>query len=82
MRLVAKVVTEVVQPAKIHFGLYAEEVKHLHVHVFPRMPEMPVGNIPNVWLNSVYRLLARYGLARPYSDEAVAAVAQMLSTEF
>jgi diadenosine tetraphosphate (Ap4A) HIT family hydrolase len=29
------------QPAKVHFGLYAESVRHLHLHIMPRMPGMP-----------------------------------------
>ena len=29
---------QVLQPAKLHFGLYAEAVKHLHLHIIPRDP--------------------------------------------
>lgn len=82
MRLSALVMTEVLKPAKIHFGLYAEEVKHLHVHVFPRMPNMVAGNKPHRRIMSFYELLNRWGLMKPFSDEDVAAIAEQLKKGF
>lgn len=82
MRLVAQVMDTVLQPAKIHFGLYAEEVKHLHIHAFPRMPEMIPGNKPNRQILRFYGLLNRWGLKQPFSDAEVATVAQQLRTGF
>jgi diadenosine tetraphosphate (Ap4A) HIT family hydrolase len=66
------------QPAKVHFGIYAEDVKHIHVHVFPRMPDMPPGNIPNVWIEQWMSFLQALGLKKVYSDEIVAPYAENL----
>lgn len=82
MRLTAQAVTAVVQPAKIHFGVYAEEVKHLHVHVFPRMPDMIPGNKPHRRIMRFYEWLNRWGVKQPFSDEEVAAIAMELRTAF
>lgn len=82
MKLTAQAVMKVIKPAKIHFGLYAEEVKHLHVHVFPRMPDMIAGNKPNRQINRLYERLARWGLKRPYPDEEVAMIAESLRVAF
>src|SRR5689334_13196503 len=49
MQLTARALNEVLKPEKVHFGIYAEQVKHIHIHVFPRMSKMPIGNIPNIW---------------------------------
>jgi diadenosine tetraphosphate (Ap4A) HIT family hydrolase len=69
---------QVLKPAKIHFGLYGEAVQHIHLHVFPRMPNMPEGNIPVTLLNVWYDVLCRIGLRHAYSDEVVAGVARRL----
>src|SRR5215208_6972451 len=34
MRLTSQALSLVLQPARVHFGIYAESVKHIHVHVF------------------------------------------------
>lgn len=73
---------QVLKPAKVHFGLYAEVVKHIHLHVLPRMPEMPIGNIPVTLLGGWYELLKQLHLKRPFTDEAVADVAQRLRQTF
>jgi diadenosine tetraphosphate (Ap4A) HIT family hydrolase len=70
------------QPVKTHFGLYAEGVKHLHLHVLPRLSTLPVGNIPVTFLGVWYEALARLHLKRPYSNEAVAEVADRLRAAF
>jgi len=70
------------QTAKVHFGIYAEEVKHIHVHVFPRMPNMPPGNIPNLWIGQWMDLLHRLGLKQTYSDEIVTQYARDLRQSY
>jgi diadenosine tetraphosphate (Ap4A) HIT family hydrolase len=72
----------VLQPAKIHFGLYAEGVKHLHLHIIPRMPTMPAGNIPMTFLHVWATLLASVRLKRPFPDAIVADVARQLRQAF
>lgn len=78
MQSTAQALSQVLQPANVHFGIYAEAVKHIHVHVFPRMPNMPPGNIPNVWLGQWVSLLHALGLKKAYSDEIVAQYAKDL----
>jgi diadenosine tetraphosphate (Ap4A) HIT family hydrolase len=68
----------VLRPAKVHFGLYAEAVQHIHLHVLPRMPSMPAGNIPVTLLSAWYDVLVRLRLKRAYPDSVVADVAQRL----
>jgi diadenosine tetraphosphate (Ap4A) HIT family hydrolase len=72
MQLTAQALSRVVHPAKVHFGIYAEHVKHIHVHVFPRMPNMPPGNIINTAIGQWVSLLHILGLKRAYPDEVVA----------
>lgn len=72
IQLTSQVLNKTLHPAKVHFGIYAEGVKHIHVHVFPRMPNMPVGNIPNLWLNQWFDFLSIIGLKKSYSNEVVA----------
>jgi diadenosine tetraphosphate (Ap4A) HIT family hydrolase len=78
MQRVEIALEQVLQPAKVHFGLYAESVRHIHLHVLPRMPSMPAGNIPITFLQVWYDLLAHLGLRRAYPDSAVADAAQRL----
>jgi hypothetical protein len=82
MQLTFQALSSVLQPAKVHFGLYAEGVKHIHLHVFPRMPHMPAGNIPTTLLGVWYGLLHRVGLKQAYSDDEVAQVAAWMKAEF
>jgi diadenosine tetraphosphate (Ap4A) HIT family hydrolase len=72
----------VLQPAKVHFGLYAEGVKHLHLHVVPRMPNMPAGNIPMTFLHIWTEFLATVRLKRPFSEAVVQEVAARLRQAF
>ena len=78
MQFTAQVLSRVLHPAKVYFGIYAEDVKHIHVHVFPRMPNMPSGNIPNLWIGQWLALLHKLGLRQAYSDEVVAEYARDL----
>lgn len=78
MQLTAQALNEVLKPEKVHFGLYAEQVKHIHVHVLPRMPNMPAGNIPNLWRNQWLDILHALGLKKSYSNENVARHAEQL----
>lgn len=82
MRLTAQVLDRVLQPAKVHFGLYSESVQHIHLHVFPRMPTMPAGNIPNRHINRWYAWLHKMGLRQPFADEAVATYAVRMREEY
>ena len=72
----------VLKPAKVHFGLYTESVRHIHLHVLPRMPTMPAGNIPMTFLHVWMELLARVRLKRPFTDDAVRDVALRLHDVF
>lgn len=76
MQLTARVLSLVVKPAKVHFGIYAEQVKH--IHVFPRRPGMSPGNIPNFWIVQWIDMLHALGLKKPYSHEVVAEYAETL----
>ena len=78
IQLTARALDQVLHPAKVHFGIYAEEVKHIHVHVFPRMPDMPPGNIPNLWLGQWMDILHALKLKKAYSHEVVAQYAEQL----
>ena len=80
MQRVELALDRVLKPAKVHFGLYGEGVHHLHLHVFPRMPSMPAGNIPVTFFTVWYELLSRIHLKQAFSDEVVAGVAQRLHT--
>ena len=82
MKLTAQVLSQVLQPAKVHFGIYAEEVKHIHVHVFPRMPDMPPGNLINTWIGQWVSFLHILGLKKAYSDEVVAQYAKDLQRAY
>lgn len=65
-------------PRKSISGSNAEDVKHIHVHVFPRMPHMPPGNIKNLWIGQWMNLLHRLGLKKAHSDDVVAQYAKKL----
>lgn len=78
MQRVAHALDLVLQPARVHFGLYGEAVQHLHLHVLPRMPAMPAGNIPITFLGVWYDVLSRIGFKRPYPDAIVAGVGEQL----
>lgn len=67
---------------KVHFGLYGEGVKHIHLHVTPRTAELPAGNIPLVWLGVWRGLLERLRLRQAISDELVASTAENLKAAF
>lgn len=82
MQLTSQVLNKTLQPAKVHFGIYAEGVKHIHVHVFPRMPNMPAGNIPNIWLNQWLGFLHAIGLKKSYSNEVIARYAEQLRSAY
>ena len=82
MQVTAQALSVVLQPAKVHFGIYAEDVKHIHVHVFPRMPNMPAGNIPNIWINQWTSFLHRLGLQKAYPDDVVAKYAYDLQQAY
>ncbi len=82
MRLTSQALSLVLQPAKVHFGIYAESVKHIHVHVFPRIPNMPAGNIPNLWIEAWMNILHSLGLKKAYPDAVVAHYAEKLSKTY
>lgn len=82
IQLTAQALDHVLHPVKVHFGIYAENVKHIHMHVFPRMPNMPPGNLPNQWINLWADFLQRLHLRKPYSDEIVGQYAETLRVEY
>ena len=65
-----------------YFGLYAEGVRHLHLHVLPRTYALPAGNIPTTLLGVWYALLQRLRLRQAYGDDQVVQVAGMLRAAF
>jgi diadenosine tetraphosphate (Ap4A) HIT family hydrolase len=82
IRDVIQVLSVVLHPARIHIGLYAETIRHIHFHVFPRMPEMPAGNIPVAFLISWHRLLIGMRLKRPVNVQNVRRCSNKLKFEF
>ncbi|MEZ4519634.1 MAG: HIT family protein [Chloroflexota bacterium] len=82
MQLTDLALDRTLKPEKVHFGLYAEGVRHLHIHFTPRTSSMPAGNIPLTFLGVGNGLLTRLHLKRPYADDAVAEVARQLRTHF
>ena len=78
MQLISRAYQPVLHPEKVHFGLYGEGVKHIHLHVLPRTADLPPGNIPIRYLQRWKKLLVALHLARPISDEKVADVADQL----
>ena len=79
---VTQVISGVLHPARIHIGLYAETIRHIHFHVFPRMPDMPAGNVPVTFLLIWHRLLIQMRLKRPISAERVNEVGERLKVGF
>jgi len=57
MQRVSKAYELVLQPEKIHFGLYGEGVKHIHWHVTPRTSQLPPSHIRIIYLMLWYRIL-------------------------
>jgi diadenosine tetraphosphate (Ap4A) HIT family hydrolase len=82
IRRTAKVYTQVLAPERVHFGLYAEDVRHVHLHVLPRTRALPAGNIPTTLLGAWYALLQRLRLRQAYGDDEVVQVASMLCAGF
>ena len=82
IHVTARAYEHAMQPVRVHFGLYAESVKHLHLHITPRMAHMPAGNIPLTMIGRWYVLLARLGLRKPFPVEQVACVAKRLRAAF
>ena len=82
MRRTALAYSQVLAPERVHFGLYAEAVRHLHLHVLPRTRELPAGNIPITLLGIGYALLKQLRLRRAYGDGEVAEVASTLRAAF
>jgi diadenosine tetraphosphate (Ap4A) HIT family hydrolase len=72
----------VVAPARIHFGLYAEEVRHLHWHVLPRSARLPASHRRLALRHWRQSILARLRLARPYPEAEVQRVAEQLRHAF
>jgi len=78
MRQTAVAYTQVLAPERVHFGLYAAEVRHVHLHVLPRTRDLPAGNIPATLLGAGYAVLQRLRLRHAYRDAEVARVAGAL----
>jgi diadenosine tetraphosphate (Ap4A) HIT family hydrolase len=82
MKHTTQVFTSVLRPARVHLGLYAEVVRHIHWHVIPRLSNMPAGNIPLTLLIAWNRSLQRLGLKQVHSDNQVAKLAARMKLEF
>jgi diadenosine tetraphosphate (Ap4A) HIT family hydrolase len=82
MKHTTQVFTVVLRPARVHLGLYAEVVRHIHWHVIPRLSNMPAGNIPLTLLIAWNRSLQRLGLKQVCPDNEVATLAAKMKLEF
>jgi diadenosine tetraphosphate (Ap4A) HIT family hydrolase len=82
MRRTAVTYMQVLAPERVHFGLYAEEIRHTHLHVLPRTHTLPAGNVPTTFLGAWYAVLQRLHLRHSYSDDEVIQVANMLRAGF
>jgi diadenosine tetraphosphate (Ap4A) HIT family hydrolase len=82
MAKTARAMSVVLKPEKVHFGLYAEGITHLHLHVTPRLAALPAGNIPLTALGVWFGMLERLKLRSPIPDSAVQAVAAELKVAF
>jgi len=82
MKHTTQVFISVLKPARVHLGLYAEVVRHIHWHVIPRLSNMPAGNIPLALLIAWNRSLQRLGLKQVCSDNEVATLAAKMRLEF
>lgn len=78
MQLLSRAYEDVLQPEKVHFGLYGEGVKHIHIHVLPRTSNLPAGNIPLMHLRQWYQILQFLRLKRSISDEHVTQIASQM----
>jgi diadenosine tetraphosphate (Ap4A) HIT family hydrolase len=65
-------------PIRVHFGLYGEQVPHLHLHVLPRDSSLPRGNIRVTFLTAWYRCLATLRLRQPIDSDRVRSVNEKL----
>ena len=75
-------VRRALKPVRVHLGLYAEGVHHIHFHVVPRMAHMPASNIKLAYRTHWYRILRRLGLKHPYDCRQVARIAVRMRAEF
>jgi len=82
MRRAAATYMQVLAPERVHFGLDAEETRHVHLHVLPRIRALPAGNIPTTILGACYAMLPCLHVRRSFSDDEVAQVAKMLQAGF
>jgi hypothetical protein len=37
---------QILHTERVHFGLYAEDIRHIPWHIVPRLTTLPAGNIP------------------------------------
>jgi diadenosine tetraphosphate (Ap4A) HIT family hydrolase len=82
MRSTTEVFRSVLKPARVHLGLYAGVVRHIHWHVVPRLSSLPAGNIPLTFLIACNRFLQHVGLKKVCSDDQVASLALQMRLEF
>jgi diadenosine tetraphosphate (Ap4A) HIT family hydrolase len=82
MHCTAKAYVQALAPERLHFGLYTEDIRHIHLHVLPRTRALPAGNIPTTLLGAWYAVLQRLRLRQAYGDDEVVQVAGMLRAAF
>jgi diadenosine tetraphosphate (Ap4A) HIT family hydrolase len=78
MQAVAAAYDSTLQPERIHYGLYAEGIRHIHLHLLPRLPGMPVGNIPISTQTIFLNVLQKTGLRRRFSPQESIEIANKL----
>ncbi len=76
MAKTAQAMSLALHPVKVHFGLYGEGVKHVHLLVTPRMADLPAGNIPLSALTLWRDMLQSLRLRKTISDEMVTSAAE------
>jgi diadenosine tetraphosphate (Ap4A) HIT family hydrolase len=78
MQATAQAMTTVLRPAKVHFGLCSDALRHIHWRVLPRVEGIPASNLPIALLASWRIALSALRLRRPIGDDQVAQIAEKL----
>ncbi|MBN2048092.1 MAG: HIT domain-containing protein [Anaerolineaceae bacterium] len=78
MRRVDRAYREALSAEQVHFGIYGEGVRHLHVHVFPRGAGLPASHFLVTFKRLWVRVLIQLGLKRPIpKGEAIEAAERL-----
>lgn len=78
LKATCQVLADVIAPATVAIGLYAEGVRHIHLHIIPYEATEPSSIGTTLW----HRLRAAAGPQKAYDDELVASVGAKLRTTY